>query len=216
MHKLFRSSVLLAVVSVPAVALAQTKSAYSAPARMATMWGPFVGLNFANFGGSSASGQGFTSKTGLTVGAELQHGLAQSLFLRVGALYSMRGANNASGNAKLNYIEIPVMLGYTFNMQGSRTRPYVMAGGQFAFKASCTVSGLGNCDAALGTKVASTDLGITGGAGVMFPAGRRAHAVVEARYLAGLTNLISSAGAGAELKNKGFTVDVGYMMPFGH
>jgi hypothetical protein len=207
---------MLAVLSVPAVAQAQTKSAYSAPARMATMWGPFVGANFATFGGSSASGAGFTSKTGLTAGLEVQHHLAPSLFLRFGALYSMRGADNSGGNTNLNYIEIPVMLGYAFHMQGSRTRPYLLAGGQFAIKASCTISGAGACDAALGTKVSSTDLGATFGAGVMFPAGQRGHVVVEGRYLVGLTNLVSSAGGGAELKNKGFTVDFGYMVPLGH
>ncbi|HEY2806436.1 MAG TPA: porin family protein [Gemmatimonadales bacterium] len=220
MHKLFTSTLLLAGLSTTPL-LAQMKGMHSGSMNgaMSTMWGPVVGLNFATFGGSSASGAGFSSKTGLTVGLELQRDLAQSLFLRIGALYSMRGADQTNGNASLNYIEIPAMLGYTFKMQGSRTRPYVMAGGQFGIKASCSVSGGGSstdCNTALGTNVSSTDIGVTGGAGVMFPAGRHGHALVEARYLIGLTNLISSAGAGNDLKNKGFTVEVGYMMPFGH
>ena len=50
----------------------------------------------------------------------------------------------------------------------------------------------------------------------MLPAGRRGHLALEASYLIGFTNLISNAGGGAELKNKGFSIRVGYMVPAGH
>jgi opacity protein-like surface antigen len=179
--------------------------------------GPWVGLNFATFGGSSATNT--STRTGIALGGQLQATLAPSIFLRVGALYSMRGASssNPSGTAKVNYIEFPVVVGYQFAMQGSQVKPYVMAGGQFGFKASCNVESGGttsDCNTALGTTVASTDFGFTFGAGVGFPAGT-GHIMIDARYYIGMTNLISNAGGGAELKNKGFTVGAGYMIPFG-
>ena len=163
MRKFLASTLLLAAAAAgPLLGQAKGRSSSSMSAGT-TMWGPFAGLNFANFGGSSASNAGFTSRTGFAAGLEVQRDMPSSLFFRIGALYSQRGANNSNGNAKLNYIEIPLLLGYNFKMQGSRAQPYVMAGGNFGIKASCSVSGSGSstdCNTALGSNVASTDIGV--------------------------------------------------------
>lgn len=163
---------------------------------------------------------GFTH-TGFALGGQLQRVLAPNIFLRVGALYSMRGGTGTQGGTpftvKANYLEFPVVVGYDFAVQGSQMMPYVMAGGQFALKMSCNTESGGvsqDCNIGLGGTVSSTDIGLTGGAGVGFAAGRGT-IKVDVRYLLGLTNGISSV-AGAELKNKGFTIAAGYMVPFGH
>ncbi len=201
--------VVAGLVLAPAAARAQKSGAMQ--------WGPVVGLNFATFGGSSATDVG--TRTGIALGVQGQRVLSPNLFLRVGALYSMRGAtyNNPSGTAKVNVIEIPVSLGYEFAMSGSKLAPYVMAGGQLAFKASCNVESGGvteDCNTALGTTVASTDFGINLGGGVSFPMGK-ARLMVDARYYIGMTNLVSNLGGGAELKNKGVSIAAAYMIPLG-
>jgi opacity protein-like surface antigen len=215
-----------------AASIALAALALQAPARLSAqvlkgskgstwMIGPWVGLNFATFGGSDASGAG--THTGLTAGGQIQRALSPDLFVRLGALYSMRGEEESGVAVKLNYIEFPLVLGYQFPLQGSQVKPYVFGGGQFGFKASCSISGGGNsvdCDTffqsvGASASVASTDIGITGGAGVGFPLGR-GHVMVDARYYLGFTKLISSGGTSADLKNQGFTIAAGYMIPFGH
>lgn len=179
--------------------------------------GPWIGLNFASFSTSNLAGTTFSSRTGLTIGGALERTFSPVLFLRVGAFYSMRGADAPGGSVKLNYIEIPAMLGYRFAIQGSKVAPYVMAGGQFGIKASCKVEGGGvseDCDTGLGTSVTGTDIGVTFGGGVGFPAGSGT-IKVDARYLVSFTNLISSATTSSTIKNQGFTIAAGYMIPFG-
>jgi opacity protein-like surface antigen len=207
-----------------AFAVAVAPAGYAQKAKAGGMLiGPWAGLNFATFSATNLTGITFSSRTALTVGGELERTLSPDLFLRVGAFYSMRGSSadvgGTSGTVKLNYIEIPVMLGYRFAMQGSRVSPYVMAGGQFGIKAGCTVESAGtsldcNNPNALGADVTSTDIGITFGGGVGFPAGSGT-IKVDARYLISFTNLISAATTSSTLKNVGFTIAAGYMFPIG-
>ena len=214
-----------------AVSLAVAALALQAPSplraqvlkgKIASQWmiGPWVGLNLANFAGSDASG--FSNHTGLTAGGQIQRAITPDFFIRLGALYSMRGAEVSPVSVKLNYVEFPLVLGYQFPLQGSQVSPYVFAGGQFGFKASCDVSGGGtsaDCEtvfSSLGTSVtvASSDIGVTGGAGVGFPLGT-GRLMVDARYYIGFTKLLTAAGVSADVKNKGFTFTAGYMIPFG-
>ena len=214
-----------------AVSLAVAALALQAPSplsaqvlkgKIASQWmiGPWVGLNLASFGGSDATGLG--NHTGFAVGGQIQRAITPDFFVRLGALYSMRGAEEAGVAIKLNYIEFPLVLGYQFPIQGSQVHPYVSAGGQFGFKGSCSVSGGGasaDCEtvfSSLGTSVtvASTDVGVTGGAGVGFPLGT-GQLMVDARYYIGFTKLLTAAGTSADVKNKGFTFSAGYMIPFG-
>jgi len=209
---------------VVAVAVAPAAGAQKVKGGGSEMYvGPWAGLNFASFSVTNLPGATFGSYTGFAIGGELQRTLSPNIFLRVGAFYSMRGSEltdqsgGGSVTIKLSYIEIPAVVGYSFAMQGSSVQPYVMAGGQFAFKASCSVEGGGvsvDCDTALGGSVSGTDLGLTFGAGVAFPAGS-GRVMVDARYLIGLTNLVSAITTDQTIKNQGFTITAGYMIPVG-
>jgi hypothetical protein len=218
MRKLLATLAVAGLVAAPAVVNAQApKPVTGRSSSGGTMWGPFAAVNMTTAGGSDATG--VSSRVGIAAGAQLQRTLAPSVFLRVAALYSMRGADFTGGySAKISYIEVPVMFGYEIPMQGSRVTPYVMAGGQLGIKVSCTVSGGGtstDCDAAAQAagvgKPSSTDYGFNFGAGVGFPSGS-GRLMIDGRYYFGLSKALSSQ----DIKNRGFTIGVGYMIPLGH
>lgn len=211
--------VIATVVAAPAVQAQKDKDKGEGEGLLV---GPSVGLNFAGFNASGISGVTFSGHAGLAIGGEVEHGLGSQLFLRVGLVYSMRGSafdatgsGGGTGTIKLNLIEVPAMVGYRF-ATGTRVVPYVMGGAQLGFKSGCTVEGGGtsaDCNTSLGGTVPSTDVGLTFGGGVGLPAGSGT-LKVDARYLVGLTNLVSAAGSGS-LKDKGVTLAVAYMFPLG-
>jgi hypothetical protein len=210
----FRLFAAVGLVLVLAAAPAQAQKGKSSGTMLI---GPWIGLNFASFSTSNLAGTSFSSRTGLAIGGQWERSFNPNLFLRIGAFYSMRGASATGGTIKLNYIEFPAVLGYRFAIQGSQVAPYVMAGGQFGIKASCTAEGGGvseDCDTGLTTKVTSTDIGVTLGGGAGFPVGT-ATIKVDVRYLISFTNLISSASTTSTIKNEGFTIAAGYMIPIG-
>jgi hypothetical protein len=211
----FRLLAAVGLVLVLAAAPAQAQKGKSGGGTM--LIGPWIGLNFASFSTSNLAGTSFSSRTGLAIGGQWERSFNPNLFLRIGAFYSMRGSSVTGGTIKLNYIEFPAVLGYRFAIQGSKVAPYVMAGGQFGIKASCTAEGGGvseDCDTGLGTKVTGTDIGVTLGGGVGFPMGSGT-IKADVRYLISFTNLISSATTTSTIKNEGFTIAAGYMIPFG-
>jgi outer membrane protein with beta-barrel domain len=209
-----------ALVFAPAAQAQKGKLGETAPWQI----GPFVGVNFASLSLTNFSGVTSSSHTGFAIGGEVERTLNPSLFLRVGAFYSMRGSdlsgNGSTATVKLNYIEIPAVLGYRFAISGSQISPYVMAGGQFGIETGCTVDSNGSSVAcsdptALGGNVSGTDIGLTFGGGVGFKAGS-GDIKVDIRYLVGFTNLISSVSTSSTMKNTGFTIAAGYMVPIGH
>jgi hypothetical protein len=196
-----------------------TLSASSVMAQTKWMGGPFVGLNYTTVSGSDVSNTGY--RAGVAAGGQLQGDFTGGMFLRMAALYSMRGATASEEGTdvklKENFVEFPVMLGYSFASAGSTVKPFVMAGGQVGFKVSCEAEGEDS-----GTKVtlqcsdftddvAAVDYGAVGGGGVLFPAAGGTMSV-DARYYLGLHDI----GKNSDTKHRGFTVGIAYMIPFGH
>lgn len=204
---------LLATVAVPICSVSAT--AQSAP----TVVGPVLGVNLATLSGSDVTDA--SSRTGFAFGVQLQHRFQGGGFLRTGLVYSMRGASASDLGVKVtfkeNYIELPVLLGYRFPMEG-QTRPFLMAGAQVGFKASCKIeassggtSASVNCDdSSIGGNFSSTDFALVGGGGVTFSMAR-GMVSVDARYTLGLQNIEQDTKA----KNRGLTLAVSYMMPLG-
>ncbi len=177
--------------------------------------GPVAGVNIATFTGTDATDA--KSLTGLAAGVAASRELAPSIFIQPEALYSMKGASYSSGGvtakAKLNYLEVPVLFGYSF-ATGGQTRPFIMAGPTLGALLSCNyeetsagVTQSASCKD-LGVDTRSLDLGITGGAGVEFPVGNMT-LQLSGRYTLGLTEPID----GAKLKNSGFNISAGLMFP---
>jgi Outer membrane protein beta-barrel domain len=184
--------------------------------------GPWLGLNFATFAATNVPNVTWSTRTGITLGAQIERVLSPTIFLRVGGFYSQRGSQfdgggGGTGSIKLSGIEFPVVLGYRFTSHSSPITPYVVVGGQVAFKTGCSAESNGgseDCNSALGSNVSGTDLGVTFGAGFGYRL-HQATVMVDVRYLLGLTNGISSATTSSTLKNRGITVAAGYMVPFG-
>lgn len=185
------------------------------------MGGPFVGANFTTVGGSDVTDPGY--RTGLAAGGQLQGDFNGGWFVRTAILYSMRGAKATEEGTEItlkeNYVEAPLLLGYGFHSAGSTMTPFVMAGGQVGFKVSCDLEGKqggttvsASCDDDSSTNFKSTDFAAVGGAGVMFPAAKGTISI-DARYAYSFQNLTDN---GDEIKHRGFTVGIAWMIPFGH
>jgi opacity protein-like surface antigen len=234
MKKILGASLIVVGLVVPVAARSQitpNKPAAGAAAARTNrvMFGPWAGANFATLGGKDAAavlGAPAETRTGLAAGGVLQFALGSSAFLRTGALYSQRGGDASSGGVTggihLTYIEVPVMLGL-MPAAASSFRPFLMVGGHVGFKLDCKVEGSSGgvgvsykCDdPALGYDIRSMDLALAGGAGVMLTAGRGT-VTIDARYVLGMQSIDNTSGAGAsDIKNRGVTVGIGYLMPLG-
>ena len=210
-------SAAMGFLTMSASALTAQMNASSGPKWMG---GPFVGVNYTTVGGSGVTDPGY--KAGIAAGGQLQADFNDGWFFRTALLYSMRGAKATESNVHItlteNYIEAPFLLGYGFKSAGSTMTPFVMAGGQVGFKVSCDIAGEQSgttasvkCDDS-DSKFKSTDFAGVGGAGVMFPAARGTVSI-DARYAYSFQNLTDS---GDNVKHRGFTFGIAYMIPFGH
>lgn len=182
--------------------------------------GPIVGLNYTTVYGSDA--EGADSRADFAVGGQVDIATQQEVFFRTGLIYSRRGFettdNGTTVNFKINYLEIPLLVGYSVPTSGG-VRPYLMGGGQLGFKVGCSFEGSnGGVTASIGCDdpnlgggdFSSTDFAIVGGAGLALPVGL-SHLMVDIRYAVGLMKIEKSS----QIKNRGFTFGLGFMMPIG-
>jgi len=185
-----------------------------------TSIGPIVGLNYTSVYGSDI--QGADSRADFAVGGQLDFESPDYVFFRTGLIYSRRGFKESdsgiSAQFKINYLELPLLVGYRFPTSGG-VRPYLMGGGQLGFKVGCTVEGSSGgvtesfaCDDPNlgGGDFSSTDFAIVGGGGLALPVGLN-HLNIDVRYAVGLVKIEKSS----EVKNRGFTFGLGFMMPIG-
>ncbi|MEP6507232.1 MAG: porin family protein [Gemmatimonadales bacterium] len=185
------------------------------------MIGPFVGVNYSTLSGSDVMDAKY--RTGFAGGGQLQADFPGGLFFRTAILYSQRGAEATVDVTKVtlkeSYVEVPLLLGYSFAMEGSSTKPFIMAGGQVGAKVSCDISGTVSgtalnfkCDdSAVDIQAKTIDYGAVGGAGVMFSAAGGTMSI-DARYYFGLADVTETSNA----KHRGFTAGIAYMIPIGH
>jgi hypothetical protein len=117
---------------------------------------------------------------------------------------------------KISYLEVPLLIGYRF--PSSSVRPYIFGGANVGFKTGCSfeaASGgssvsVGCDDPQIGLDVSSTDIAAVGGVGLDVPTGTSSFRF-DLRFALGLTKLAKDA----EVKNRGFTLGVAYMIPIG-
>lgn len=181
--------------------------------------GPIVGLNYTTFYGSDADGS--DSHADFAIGGQLDYDLGPEAFFRTGLVYSRRGAETTDAGTnvkvKISYLEVPLLVGYRVSTS-SGVKPYLMGGGQLGFKLGCTFEGsqggvtasIACDDPSLGGDFSSTDFAVVGGAGLEMPVGL-SHVTIDVRYVVGLMKIEKSS----EIKNRGFTFGVGFMMPIG-
>lgn len=208
-HAVWLSLVLLVLVT--ASATAQTAH---------HRFGPFVGMNDAGVYGSDASGS--NARTDLAIGGQVDSDVGEKSFFRTGLIYSRRGFESgdtfATADLRISYLEMPLLFGYHIPTTGG-FQPFILGGGQFGIRMGCSleVSSGGRtassaCNGSgLAADFAGLDFAIVGDGGLAIPLGLN-HLLVDVRYAQGLVRIERHS----DIKNRGFTFGLGFMMPAGN
>lgn len=197
-----------------AASLAFVLAATAAPAADLRL-GLVGAVNFADLDIDVADEDEITDFQTLTrwgAGGVLEVGLTDNLSLVALPMYLGKGAKLEEGGfearIELGYVEIPLLLKYSFGAEG--LRPFVAAGPSLGFreKAEAVVSGLGEEEREdVEDEFKSTDFSLWLGAGLEIPAGG-ARAFVEGGYALGLTE-VDDEPEGVSVKTRGFQVRAG-------
>jgi len=179
--------------------------------------GPLVGMNYTGVYGSDASG--LDARLDLAIGGQVDSDIGASSFFRTGLVYSRRGFESNDGvstaDFKISYLEIPILFGYHIPTTGG-FQPFILGGGQLGIRVGCSfaINGGGRsqssaCDSPnFATDFAGIDFAIVGDGGLAIPLGLN-RLLVDVRYTQGLVKIESDA----DIKNRGFTFGLGFMMP---
>lgn len=169
------------------------------------------GINLAE---QSFSSEGFSvspgTRTAFVGGGFAQFGLGPALFIQPEALFSSKGwssdATDAEGALKLDYLEVPLLVGLEIPLENSSVTPSVFAGPDVGFKLGCDLEGI-DC----GEAYNSVDFGLVFGAGLAFQL-RTVAIVVDGRYGLGLTNTLDTGGTDVDLtaKNRAWQFMAGF------
>ncbi|UKB79582.1 porin family protein [Chryseobacterium sp. MEBOG07] len=163
---------------------------------------PKAGINFANQSIKNVNGEKSKVSFQAGLGVNIQTGVKNfSIQPEVNFISKGTKFKNSFGNEtyNFNYIEVPVLAKYSFGPV------YVNAGPSIGFL-------MGKSDkikAAYG-KTKTIDFGVQMGAGIAIPAGP-GKMIIDGRYNLGLSNI--SDEKGVDVKNRGFTVSLGYAIP---
>lgn len=163
-----------------------------------------AGLNLANLNGDDV--EGTDMKIGYHFGAYAKLSVSDAFFVQPELLWNAVGAkmseDGVDGKYNLNYISVPVMLGYSFG------KISVQAGPQIGFLTSAKVKAEvdGNSgEVDIKDSLKGTDFGVNVGLGADFGKINAA-----ARYCIGLSNIADSDNA--DVKNGVIQLSVGYKL----
>jgi hypothetical protein len=166
-------------------ALLLVASMFSPPEASAqTIIGAKAGINIANvtFSGDGVSASA-DSRTAFVGGAFAQFGIGSPWFIQPEVLYSSKGSKSDDVALKVDYLEVPVLLGAAFPLSNSALKPMVFAGPSVGFKLSCDEAGFDCSD-----EVKSVDFALVFGGGIQY-ALSSVVLFLDGRYNLGLTNV---------------------------
>ena len=136
----------------------------------------------------------------------------EPMYLQSGVKYS---AGNLEAKDKVSFINIPVLLIYTFTTSPGQVEPYVLAGPTVGFTLSAKYTDPNGVETDFKSTTSSTNFGVTFGAGVKIPVGMN-RVFVEGRYELGLKNLNTDPNSSnTTVKSKGIGIFAGITFPFG-
>jgi len=194
------------------------------PANAQVNLGVLGGLNLANINVDPPMEEiELSNRIVFVVGGVLDYRLSKYFTLRLEPMYLQKGVKFETDEApggvdyefKSAYLEIPMMITYTFVIQ--KIKPYIIAGPTIGFCLSAKKdiswdSQHHDVDIKEGTE--SIDFGFGLGAGLNVPIGSNS-IFLEARYVFGLTN-VNKEPSDPEVKNKGIQIFAGLTFPFGN
>jgi len=159
------------------------------------------GLTFATLSESDLSPD-FKSQTGFVAGVHFGIPLGSNFMFQPEALISQQGAEFTTGGSTssfdVSYLVVPA--NFRINLGSGGVQPFILGGPYAAFKLSCNVEDLLDCD---DLDLSGTDWGVDFGAGLKFGG-----FFAEARYSLGLTD-ISNLSEGFDSKQRVFMVMIG-------
>lgn len=178
-----------------------------------------AGVNWSTF--SSEGSDDLSRRTGFVGGVTMVIPTSPTLSIQPELLYTMKGAKmsalGVTQTAKLDYLEIPVLLRYDVPAV-TRARPFVNGGLATAFKISCTfdatgggLSGSADCDdpAIQGDELETFDFSVVLGGGIAFDVGGRV-ASIGVRYTRGLMSI----GDDGSVRNRVLSVLASFEFPW--
>ncbi len=175
------------------------------------------GLSFANWYGSDVSGT--DSKIGLAAGTFYNVQPSDKISIQTELLYVVKGFKaedlGIEVKTKLEYIEFPFLIKWMFPTDGN-VKPNLFLGAAPAINISAKAEAVsGNVKAELDIKdfIKGFDFGLVFGGGLDIDAGSSI-ITIDARYTLGLTS-IDNSGFDEDVKNRVFTVMIGYVLKFG-
>ena len=186
-------------------------------AQVALGFGVKAGLNMSSL--SSNVDDELKSKMGFAAGAFVNFDLGKGLSIQPELLYSQKGAKYSETidgesytlSMNLDYVDIPVLVKYAFQMPDSALAPCLYAGPYFGFKASAKFKYdlAGETGSEPIEDLKSTDFGMVFGGGLDFALGT-GKLTLDVRYALGMQNLAVDTGDGETTKNGVFQVLLGF------
>ena len=152
------------------------------------------------------------SKTGYTLGAVLEIGLTENIYLQPEAMFIQKGSElsilNEDNQVNLNYLDIPILLKIKL-INANLFNLNLLGGPTFGFALNGETEQNGQTvDIRLGDDYKRFDLGLTGGGGIGINLGSIG-VFGDVRYLFGVNNIDEVEDT--EIKNKGLNFSVGLM-----
>jgi Outer membrane protein beta-barrel domain len=167
-----------------------------------TTFGAKGGLNLADLSLDPAEGC-CDIKEGLAFGGFVDIGLRNMFSFQPEILFTQKGAETSdtavgeSVSLKLDYIEFPLLVKANFQTTGN-VRPFAVFGPGIGFRTAAHID-----DDDIEDETGSTDFSLIFGGGVTI-----GHAIVEARYDIGLSDIATDEDGSA--KTRTFSILVGY------
>ncbi|WET48127.1 porin family protein [Chryseobacterium indologenes] len=163
---------------------------------------PKAGINIVNQSVKYMNGEKSKTSFQAGLGVNIQTGIKNfSVQPEVNFISKGTKFKNSAGSEtyNFNYIEVPVLAKYSFGPV------YVNAGPSIGF-----LMGKNDKVKSAYGKTKSIDFGLQMGAGIAVPAGP-GKVIIDGRYNLGLNNI--SDEKGADVKNRGFMISLGYAVP---
>ena len=188
-HRLARFLFLIGLVTAPTQLVAQVE------------FGLKGGASFGNISNKGVLPGDLKTRTGFAAGVSIGLG-AQLLGVGAEALFAQRGlSSNGTGDAKLDYLDIPVYLKLQVPSPG--IAPFGYLGPQVSFEVNCSNGDLDCSDNGRST----TDYAGVIGAGVKFGGSGKVGVTVEARYVYGLKDLkLDTVTSDESFKTRSFLI----------
>jgi hypothetical protein len=186
-----------------------------------TVVGLHVGASIADLMGDDV--EDVETHTGIYAGATVHLSLNDRLGVVLGAGYTQKGAElndpEVDGTLKLDYVEFPALLRFTFPSSG-HVAAYLQAGGAVGLRSRCEVEGSEgsvtatvDCDE-IGLELEKTDWGAVVGAGLAIDVTDRIDLVLDGFYTFGLVKLDDDPDPD-DVRNRALTLRAGVAVPLG-